>query len=88
MFKGSDAMSLENLPYIESLPCGTFASKDDVVRENERLRKDAERYRHLRIIGCWLDPNKYAKAGRVLDAAIDADMRSNANVCGLPHGKD
>ncbi|WP_439586950.1 Lar family restriction alleviation protein [Hydrogenophaga sp.] len=36
--------------------------------------KDAERYRHLREIGIWIDPNKYAKARRVLDRFVDESI--------------
>lgn len=35
---------------------------------------DAARYRWLKNYGCWLNPDKFAKAGRVLDDAIDAAM--------------
>ena len=49
----------------------------DAANEIERLRKDAAWYRWLREFGCWLDPNKYAKAGRVLDAAIDKHLTPN-----------
>ena len=35
-------MSLENLPYIEDLPCATFATKDELIAENARLREKLE----------------------------------------------
>lgn len=29
---------MENAPYIQELPCGTFATKEDLIFENLRLR--------------------------------------------------
>ncbi len=35
---------MENAPYIDDLPCGVFATKDGLIEENQRLRKECDRW--------------------------------------------